>query len=208
MSSKGHLCVLNSQPSLQRLHSLLCEIFCRSFLFSSFVHDWQHLTKWYTTPSCTHPHRSVMSFCAEWVASSDWQLFKAWKSQLSEYNKGDADISTHSLSLGLPAHATCTHTCKNCHQSILVMFSFLLKVSGASYEVFIQRVPSLAPAGPVTHGSWEGELISPYIPATCHAAHRNSSIFYLRVSCTLQQSQLATTVIRHALNSILGSDGM
>lgn len=41
------------------------------------------------------------------------------------------------------------------------MFVFLLEVSGASHEVFLQRVPPLAPAGPVTHGGWEGELISP-----------------------------------------------
>lgn len=51
---------------------------------------------------------------------------------------------------------------------------FLLAVSGASHEVFIQRVPPLAPAGPVTHGGREGELISPYIPATAPHTHHDT----------------------------------
>lgn len=46
----------------------------------------------------------------------------------------------------------------------------LFSVSGESHEVFIQRVPPLAPAGPVTHGGREGELISPYIPEAAAAA--------------------------------------
>ena len=46
--------------------------------------------------------------------------------------------------------------------SVLHFFS----VFGAGHEVFIQRVPPLATVGPVTHGGWEGELITSYIPKT------------------------------------------
>lgn len=36
-----------------------------------------------------------------------------------------------------------------------------LAVSGTRNEVFLQRVPPLAPAGPVAHGVREGEFVSP-----------------------------------------------
>lgn len=84
-------------------------------------------------------------------------------------------------------------------------------VSGASHEVLIQRVPPLAPAGPVTHGGWEGELISPYIPATDPLSHththtprhtrRRHPSSAMPMSCTLWCSFL-TLVSRRATNSI------
>lgn len=65
----------------------------------------------------------------------------------------------------LPQPVPTLPTCMNCITKNAFMFAFLLEVSGASHEVFLQRIPPLAPAGPVTHGGREGELISPYIPA-------------------------------------------
>lgn len=86
------------------------------------------------------------------------------------------------LSLLLPGLSVCT----NLYLHIVLVQNYITKtylsvctcvsspVSGASHEVFIQRVPPLAPAGPVTHGSWEGELISPYIPATATHTHHTT----------------------------------
>lgn len=60
------------------------------------------------------------------------------------------------------------------------VFAFLLAVSGTSHEVFIQRVSPVAPAGPVTHGRPESELISSFKSNT--TSHPNEiSIFYLSI---------------------------
>lgn len=62
---------------------------------------------------------------------------------------------------GSPADPAPSRLYELYHSNAFVMFAFLLKVSGASHEVLFQRVPPLAPAGPVTHGGREGELIPP-----------------------------------------------